>query len=335
MTEAVPLVSVLLPVRNGGHFLAPALDSILDQQGVAFETVVIDDGSTDGTADLLRQRAQPGLVVVRRDGEGLVTALNAGLAVARGRLIARMDGDDISLPGRLAAQAQVLDTDPALVMVHSAAELIDEHGRKIGTLAAQQGSAAERLQILLDERYGPPIVHPTVMMRADVLRRIGGYRACPHAEDHELWLRLLAHGQFHGMEQPLLRYRQHAGGVSRQKLAEARATHMLNCVAWRYQQQTGVDLYAQDPARYAWLRQQVERELAENGSSSVVGPQLRQAVRKRQIGTALRLAATHWQQLPVLLSNQRIRTSWLEMERRLVALLPQSPAAGPDTGINR
>lgn len=322
MTADLPLVSVLLPVRNGGHFFAPALDSILDQQGVSFETVVIDDGSTDGTADLLRQRARLGLVVVRREGEGLVTALNAGLAVARGQLIARMDADDIALPGRLAVQARLLQDDPALVLVHSAAELIDADSRPIGTLAAQQGTTEQRLEILLDERHGPPIVHPTVMMRADALRQVGGYRKCPHAEDHDLWLRLIAHGQFLGMDQPLLRYRQHAGGISRQKLAEARATHMLNCLVWRYLHRTGIDLYLDDPARYAWLRQQVERELAENGSCFVAGPQLRQAVRQKQIGTALRIAASHWRQLPVLLSNRQIRARWLEMERRLLDLNP-------------
>lgn len=334
MTAPAPLVSVLLPVRNGGHYFAAALDSILDQQGVAFETIVIDDGSTDGTADLLRQRARPGLVVVRRGGEGLVTALNAGLEVATGQYIARMDADDIALPGRLAIQAQVLASQPDVVMAHAAADLIDGDGRPIGSLAAQQGSTQERLQILLDERGGPPIVHPTVMMRADALRSLGGYRQCPHAEDHDLWLRLIALGQFHGIDQPLLKYCQHAGGVSRQKLAEARATHMLNCVAWRYQDQTGVDLYAQEPDRYAWLRQQVERELAENGSFAVAGPQLRQAVRQWRIGTALRIAISHWRQLPVLLSNRKIRARWLEMDRRLLTRL-SAAAAGPDAGISR
>ena len=116
-----PHVSVLLPVRNGGAWFALALQSILDQDGCDFELIVIDDGSSDGTSELLAACPDARLRVLRREGGGLVAALNAGLELARGDYVARMDADDIALPGRLARQAATLDADAVVEHAHALA----------------------------------------------------------------------------------------------------------------------------------------------------------------------------------------------------------------------
>jgi glycosyltransferase involved in cell wall biosynthesis len=254
MKAASPKVSVLLPVRDGEPYFAEALESILAQQGVDFEIVVIDDGSSDGTTERLSACKDPRLIVIRREGDGLVAALNCALAAARGDYIARMDADDVTLPGRLFRQAEFLDANPAVAMVHCSVRIIDAAGNGSYQLAAKPCSAAQRLAILLDECPGAPIIHPSVMMRRAALVEAGGYRNSPACEDHELWLRVVDKWQISALPEVLLHYRQHAGGISRERMVEQSISHITNACAYRYRQATKIDLIDQDPARYASLR---------------------------------------------------------------------------------
>src|SRR4051812_12365063 len=112
-----PVVSVVTSVHNGAAYLRDSLHSVLDQEGVAFEVIALDDGSTDGTPDILRQLAAGGrLRVISQENQGLTRALHTGCLAARGEFIARHDADDRSLPGRLAKQAALLRADPSLSM---------------------------------------------------------------------------------------------------------------------------------------------------------------------------------------------------------------------------
>jgi glycosyltransferase involved in cell wall biosynthesis len=129
------------------------------------------------------------VVVLKSPGHGIVDALNAGLAAAKGEFVARMDADDIALPGRLAAQVEAMRAEPTLLALGTAATEIDADGTRQGEIAVATGSAAIRERMQREN----PLLHPTVTMRREAVLAVGGYRrALTHAEDYDLWLRLAA-----------------------------------------------------------------------------------------------------------------------------------------------
>ena len=257
---ADPQISVIMPVRNGEPYFAAALASVLDQQRADFELVVVDDGSTDGTAALLAACPDPRLRVLQGGGLGVGGALALAQAAARGEFVARMDADDIALPGRLALQAQLLRDNPAVAMVYCSARVIDGEGREVGHLPAQPFNQQQRREVLLEERQGRPIIHPGVMIRRSMLEAAGGYRPLPASQDHELWLRLIEQGPFLAMPEELLLYRRHGQSVTSSKQLQQLLIHMVSCVAARYRRQTGIDLYVDAPERYRELEQLAARE---------------------------------------------------------------------------
>ncbi|WP_420134699.1 glycosyltransferase [Rhodopseudomonas sp.] len=213
MLPVTPEVSVILPVRDGQRWLREAVDSVLTQTLTALELLVIDDGSTDATPQILKQcrAADPRLIVLRQQRDGLVAALNRGLAEARAPLIARLDADDIALPARMARQRDYLHAHPDVVLLGGWAEIIDEHGAPRGK---QMRPSPERLRDTLARKS--PFIHPTVMFRAEAARRVGGYRAAFEAgEDYDFWLRLADIGEIAILPELLIRYREHGGSVTR------------------------------------------------------------------------------------------------------------------------
>ncbi len=203
---SAPRVSVVMPVRDGERFLREALDSILGQTLADLELVVVDDGSTDSTPALLRAAAaRDERVRVRSQPPGgLTVAINAGCAHARAPLIARMDADDVMLPGRLERQVAYLDANPDVALLGGGVVLIDEAGREI-----DREPGRERLELL--ERN--ELTHATVIMRADALRALGGYRL-DQAEDYDLWLRFEERYGVAALSEPVIRYRLHPGQFS-------------------------------------------------------------------------------------------------------------------------
>lgn len=214
VTSTSPAVSVVIPVYNASRYVAAAIESVLSQDLVDIEVIVIDDGSTDTTPEILAGLAhQDGRVeVLSQPNRGLVTTLNRGVEHARGALIARMDADDICLPGRLAAQIQAFDGRTDLAVLGGFTELIDEDGRYIrqGRYPVRGRAVAEFIE------RGSPVAHPAVMMRRDVFDAVGGYRAAfRHAEDYDLWLRI--HDRGYAIENlpfPVLAYRVHGTSIS-------------------------------------------------------------------------------------------------------------------------
>jgi glycosyltransferase involved in cell wall biosynthesis len=185
-----PVVSVVTSVYNGGRYLVPSLASVLDQEGVEFEIVVVNDGSTDHTAAALDElaRRHPRLRVLHQPNRGLTAALVRGCAQARGAYIARHDADDLSLPGRLARQAALLDARADLALVSGWTRAIGPQGELLFETrkAPDHREATRRLVEDGDGTY-----HGSVMFRADAYRRVGGYRpAFRFAQDWDLWLRL-------------------------------------------------------------------------------------------------------------------------------------------------
>lgn len=210
-----PRVSVLLPVRNGMPYLPEAIESLVNQSFGRFELIVINDGSTDGTAAYLAGLGDSRLRVISSAGAGLAAALNAGIAEARGQYIARQDADDWSMRERFASQVAYLDAHPEVALVSTCADYVDGAGNVMEnawtrTVRVQQDPAQAPEQILAMMPLTCCITHGSVMMRADVLRAAGGYdQAMVPAEDYDLWLRLLPRHQLVKLHDRLYAYRVH------------------------------------------------------------------------------------------------------------------------------
>ena len=195
-----PRVSVLMPVRDGARTVARAVDGVRAQGFRDWELIAIDDGSIDGTAEILKTftRTDPRIRVLVRPREGIVAALNAGIAAARGELVARMDADDEMHPERLAEQVAFLDA-PANCDIGVAGCLV-EHGGDAQAAAgyalhvAWLNSLVTPEEIALNCFVESPLAHPSVMFRRELVERQGGYRDGPFPEDYELWLRWLDAG---------------------------------------------------------------------------------------------------------------------------------------------
>lgn len=194
-----PLVSIVLPARDAAATVDRAVASLAAQTFDDFELLAIDDGSRDDTAAALEAwaRRDARVRVLRTGGVGLVGALQLGLAEAKGPLLARMDADDESLPGRLEASVAALEREPELAGVGTGVDIVRQdrppspnlqaYGRWLSSLVTPALLARERF-------VESPLCHPSVTLRTGVLRAVGGWRDEPVPEDWELWLRLLEAG---------------------------------------------------------------------------------------------------------------------------------------------
>lgn len=204
-----PLVTVAIPVYNGKRYIHESIQSVLDQTFADFELIITDDGSTDGTMEIVRTFQDPRIRVVA-DGvhKGLAIRLNEQIADARGVFFARMDADDVMMPLRLERQVQFMREHPETDVVGSAAEVIDEDGRAIGyrnfgrwKRGAGRKSGTDGFERVLS------FMHPTVMGKTEWFRNYYYNPACEGCEDKDLWLRSRNQSCFYSLCEPLLRYR--------------------------------------------------------------------------------------------------------------------------------
>jgi len=209
----VPLVSFLLAVHNGARYLGAAVDSVLGQTVADLELIVIDDASTDETADLLGAIGDERLVVLRNDEQaGLAASLNRGLDVASGRFVARLDDDDIAAPERLERQLARIRAEPGVAIIGSAVVDLDVEGERGRTHRLPTGGAALRWHAL----FSSPFFHPTVLVDRETLDR-HGLRYDPaflESEDYDLWARLFAFADGANLPEPLVEKRVHAAQAS-------------------------------------------------------------------------------------------------------------------------
>ena len=241
----MPRVSVVMAVRDGGPYLEQAVDSILAQTFTDFEFVIIDDGSTDATLEMLQryQEADRRVRVHHQEHAGLTASLNRACGRARGAYLARMDADDVAFPARLERQVEFLDRHPPVALVGSAVVRIDEQGREIKRSDCPT-SHAEIVRALAEYNC---FTHPTVMLRKDMLEAVGGYReAYRQAQDYDLWLRLAERHELANLADPLLYYRVYADQVSVRQLEQQIVSVVGARVAARDRQVTGTD---RTPAR--------------------------------------------------------------------------------------
>lgn len=228
MTSSTPKVSVVLPVYNGGKYLDDAIKSIRNQSFKNFEFIILNDGSTDRSIDVIKKHAgeDPRIVVIDRENRGLVETLNEGIRHAKTDLVARMDADDICEPERFRKQVEYLDLNPKCVVVGARVQLIDPDGYSIREMVDELTHDAIDAANLKGE--GSAICHPTAMFRREAALKHGAYREeYKHAEDVDFFLRLAEVGQVANLKDVLLKYRQHPKSVgyahSRAQMLSARA----------------------------------------------------------------------------------------------------------------
>ena len=211
------LVSVVMPVRNGGSWLAAATDSILDQAHAALELIIVDDHSDDGAVGNL-DRGDSRLTVLSSAGKGVSAAFNTGMAAARGDFIARMDADDLALPGRIRDQLNYLAQNPQVDLCGGKVEIFSEQELQGGNRRYQQwlNACLTPEDIARELFIESPIPNPTAFFRREALLKLKGYRNPPWPEDYDLFLRADALGMKMGKpDQPLLRWREHGGRLTR------------------------------------------------------------------------------------------------------------------------
>lgn len=202
-------VTVLMPVYNAARYLREALESILCQTYDRFELLIIDDGSTDSTVDIIKSYSEERIRLVHHDRNlGLIATLNSGLALARGHYIARMDADDIAAPGRIAAQAAFMDAYPDVGICGTWFQFMGTDS----IIRHPVEHDAIKIKLLTDTAFA----HPTVMLRKSALTEtmVGYDPAYQHAEDYELWTRLVTVTRAANIAQVLLQYRLHDTQIS-------------------------------------------------------------------------------------------------------------------------
>lgn len=210
------MISVLMPVRNGEQYLEAAVDSILHQTFRDFELVCVDDGSTDGTSDILaRYEARDRRVaVIRCRHMGHAAAANHGLQHCHHPWVARMDGDDVALPTRLERQYAAIQADPEVVVWGTDGYHINSKGEVLSNFRVGPTSKQE----CRDMRSRGEIVqaiHPSVMFNRDVAIKAGGYdETCALVDDVDLFDRMLRYGDLVTIPEPLIKYRVHSGQLS-------------------------------------------------------------------------------------------------------------------------
>lgn len=216
-----PAVTVLLPVHDGEAFVAEAVSSILAQTFRDFELLVIDDDSQDRSAEIVAGFDDPRIRLVRNEGRmELIRTLNRGLDLARGKYVARMDADDVSLPQRLAQQVAFLDANAAVGACGSWVQTLCDGGGNVWRFP--ESSEDIRCRLLFDAA----LAHPSVCLRRAAFEAAGlRYdESARHAEDYDLWARASDAFPLANLACVLLRYRVHGGSVSQRHRAEQSAT---------------------------------------------------------------------------------------------------------------
>lgn len=220
MSGGTTAISVVMPVWNAALTLGCAVDSIRAQTAKDWELIVVDDGSTDGSTEALTGYAagDERVRVIATPHRGVACALNEGIALARGRFVARMDADDLARPERLERQAAHLEQRPEVGLVASRVVFDGDRERRAGyaRYVDWTNTLLSHDDIALAAFVESPVAHPSVMFRREVIDRFGGYADGDFPEDYELWLRWLAAGvRMEKLAEPLLVWRDSAGRLSR------------------------------------------------------------------------------------------------------------------------
>ncbi len=214
MNNAIPSLSVILPVYNGQEYLAEAIESVLSQSFGDFELIIINDGSRDDSADVVAAYGDPRIRYFEQQNRGLPATLNRAISLTRGEYIARQDQDDVCLPSRFEKQVAFLDKHPDVGLVGTGAQIWAGRERTNRFLMHPTDNAQLKFGLLFDNYF----VHSSVMMRRSMLADIGGYTedaARQPPEDFELWSRAMKQYKLANLPEVLHAYREVEGSMSR------------------------------------------------------------------------------------------------------------------------
>lgn len=207
----MPKVSVLMPVYNAGQYLNQAIDSILAQSFKDWELILINDGSTDNSESIICRYDDERIYYIKNaTNQGLIRTLNKGIGYCHGEYVARMDADDISHPDRFKYQVDFLDNHPVYIMCGTNATVIDNADNQTGKI--RNFTDNDYLQVNL--LFSPPFIHPSVMIRSEILQHNRYNERYKHVEDYELWTRIAKLGKIANISKELLEYRWHDSNVS-------------------------------------------------------------------------------------------------------------------------
>jgi glycosyltransferase involved in cell wall biosynthesis len=229
----VPLVSVVIPAFNAESQIADTLESVHAQTFQDFEVIVVDDGSTDATVEVVRRfGARMDVKVLQQQNSGPAAARNRAIRQAQGQYCAFVDSDDLMLPERLASQVAVLESNPNLGLVHTDLMTFDDKGIIHRTRRAFSDPAGGMvLDRLLVDNF---ITTSTVMAPTDRLKEAGLFGEHRRvSEDFELWLRIAARWPIAYLDEPLVQYRRRPGSLSNDKLLTARCALDVVETFWR------------------------------------------------------------------------------------------------------
>ncbi|SMP67515.1 glycosyltransferase family 2 protein [Anoxynatronum buryatiense] len=212
-------VSVVMPVYNASKYIEEAIESVLNQTHKNFEFIIIDDGSDDGSTEMIKryEKLDNRIIAVYRTNKGLVESLNEGIRLASSPLIARMDADDVCLEKRLEEQVAYMESNPDIDLLGTKVEVIGEYEeeykndiqRRFGKVV---GSTESLPAMLLRENI---ICHPSLMIKKSALEKLNYYSQRP-SEDYDLWMRAVFAGMgIQNLDKTLLKYRVHRQSKTR------------------------------------------------------------------------------------------------------------------------
>jgi glycosyltransferase involved in cell wall biosynthesis len=257
-----PAVSVLMSCYNAARWVEEAIQSVLNQTFADFEFIIVDDGSTDDTLNILHRKAalDPRFVIIAKANTGLGDSLNAGIHRARGEWIARLDADDVWEPTRLARQIERARADASLVFIGTGLVIIDENGVRQATHRYPTEHAG-LLRHLRQVRRFPP--HSSALYRSEAVRLVGGYRTrIRRAQDWDLWLRLSTLGHLACIPEPLVRIRKHATQVSHEDSGRRqRVDSRLSLTSYWLRANGKPDPVSEDDAHFDAFRRWLETRL--------------------------------------------------------------------------
>ncbi len=223
-TIDTPVVSVVMAVYNGERHLRETVSSILSQMFTNFEYIIVNDGSTDRTAELLQSFSDARIMLLHNEqNQGLPYSLNRGLEHARGTYIARIDAGDLAVKERLEAQVAYLEQHPEHGILGSACLVLDDSGQTKG----RETFPVTDLDIRWRSLLGNPFLHPSIMLRRDVLvqHHLTYDTAFHSSQDYELWTRVLRHTCGANLKEPLILYRQSSESMTTKRRKEQLANH--------------------------------------------------------------------------------------------------------------
>jgi glycosyltransferase involved in cell wall biosynthesis len=264
-----PTISVIMSVYNGEKYLKESIESIIKQTYGDFEFIIINDGSTDQTKNIIQEYADKDsriILIHQEKNTGLIDCLNLGLSLARGKYFARMDADDISLPNRFKIQKDFLDCHPGVGLVGGNFHVIDSSGKRTSNIINNPSLPVYHNQIYWGLCFSICIAHVTIMARLELIIQASGYkRETTNAEDYDLWTRLAPRIIFHNVPQKLVIIRRHENNVTlinndpQMKTRKQISKYHISQILQRNISLEMMDnLYSTEPVNLIWAKQIVK-----------------------------------------------------------------------------